>query len=173
MLCKLSKKCLKRYMNRLILCITLLLTCFYAWSNTHCNSIDEISWIVGDWQQTTSSKDNSKIAHENWQRVSEDTLEGVGFTLDKNTKIVFQESLRIVVMQERLFLLAKINENELPVAFKAKECSKNSVLFENLAHDFPQQLHYLQVENSLKVKVSDTEGKGFTLLYSRVQGTNR
>lgn len=165
--CKLSKNCRKRYMIKLILSITLPLTCFYAWSNTSCKSIDDISWIAGDWQQVTAGKASSKVAHESWNQVSSNTLEGLGFMLDKNDDVVFQESLRIVEMQGQLFYLAKTDGNALPIAFEADSCDRNQVKFLNLSHDFPNIIHYTLSKEGLKVAVKDNEGKGFTLEFKR------
>ena len=143
-------------MIRLILSITLPLTCFYALANTQCKTIDQIAWIVGDWQQVSNS-----------------TIEGLGFTLDQNEKVVFQESLRIVEMQDQLFFLAKVDGNDLPVAFKATKCTTHSILFENTKHDFPQRLLYTHSQSGLTVDVSNKQGKGFTLVFTQVQGWNR
>lgn len=154
-------------MIRLILIIMLPLTCFYTWSNTDCKSIDEIAWIIGEWQQANIRKTNAKVTHENWQRVSESTLEGVGFTLDENDSVLFQESLRIVAMQDQLFYIAKVNGNPLPIAFKADSCDKNHVKFQNLSHDFPNVIHYTHTQAGLQVAVEANDGKGFTLEFER------
>ena len=76
-------------------------------------------------------------------------------------------------MQDQLFFLAKVNGNDLPVAFKATKCSGNSIQFENPKHDFPQRLIYTRGKNSLKVEVSDEQGKGFSMAFTQVQVENR
>jgi len=154
-------------MIRLILSITLSFTCFYAWSNNTCKTIDQISWIVGDWQQTTATKTSSKTAYESWLKVSENTLEGIGLTLDQNDKVVFQESLRIVAMQDQLYYLAKVANNDLPVAFKAVSCDETHVKFQNQSHDFPNVIHYRFSQQGLHVDVTDNQGKGFTLEFEK------
>ncbi len=167
MLCKLSKKRQERYMIRLILTITLTVTCFYTWSKTSCDSTYDIAWMAGNWQQQKSNKQSTKVAKENWQQVSKDTFEGQGFTLDSQGKIVFQESLRMVRMQQQWFYLAKVKDNKLPIAFEAVQCANSFVQFKNTQHDFPQLLSYSLKNGLLTIEAKTIDGKGFSLVMEK------
>ena len=130
-----------------------------------CSSIASLEWILGNW-----SVDNGKnISTELWKEVSQTTFEGHGEVRSKLTKkLQSSESLRLVQMQGEIFYLAKVSHNELPVAFRLKDCSHNKAIFENPDHDFPRLLEYqLETENSLTVKVSDGKEKGFKVNYVR------
>lgn len=148
---------------------TLLLICCSAWSSYACESKHDISWIMGNWQQLELNNGETNVAYEKWHKVSESTYEGVGFTLNEKNKTIFNESLRIVVMQDQLFYIAKVTNNALPIAFKATKCTENAIQFENKEHDFPQQLIYTRSGNNLTVEVSDTIAKGFTIVFTLIE----
>ena len=147
------------------LCIGLLISSVTSNSFAKCASLDTLEWLNHRW----ISKTEEGLTVESWKRVSDAGFEGVGEVIDVGSgKVVFSESLRILEMSGELFFLAKVKENPLPVSFKVIECSQESAVFENSAHDFPQRLEYRrQSENSLKVSVSGQEGRSFDVFYTR------
>ena len=130
-----------------------------------CSSIASLEWILGNW----SVDDGKNISTELWKEVSPSTFEGHGEVRSKLTKeLKSSESLRLVEMEGEIFYLAKVSHNDLPVAFRLKDCSHNKAIFENPDHDFPQLLEYkLDTENRLTVLVSDGKEKGFKVNYVR------
>ncbi len=131
-----------------------------------CQSLSDLKWILGNWTTTESSK-NKFIILETWQQVSPNTYEGQGQTFDFNNTLLQSETLRLVSMFDEVFYFAKVNENPMPVPFKATKCNASTVTFENRQHDFPQQIIYQNVENGLNVRVQTIEGKGFGLELTR------
>jgi hypothetical protein len=152
-----------------------------------CSRLDTISWLLGDWQQSS----DKLIISEHWQQTSPMTYEGLGMSerrlavtepaatdaaqLDNkpalNSAASITESLRLVAMSDEVFFIAKVSSNPLPVAFKLSQCSDTLAVFENPQHDFPQTLSYQliktpQGDKRLKVKVFADNNAGFEINFS-------
>ena len=143
-----------------------LLNVFCATSFADCHSLRSLDWLPGNW---VAESEKAEI-HETWRKVSPRTFEGNGWTLDKDGKLVSQESLRLVTMDNEVFYMAKVAHNRNPVPFKAMQCSQQSATFVNLDHDFPNSIEYRQAGEEIHVNVEDLEGKGFTLKFKRQAG---
>jgi len=130
-----------------------------------CENLQSLDWLLGDWKMDTEKT----VVHESWHQVSNHTFEGKSFTSFNNSDQQSNiESMRLLHMSDGLYLLAKVPQNPLPVAFFAEECKNNSVLFVNPKHDFPQYLMYqLTTESELNVKVSSSSNPGFEMNYIR------
>jgi Domain of unknown function (DUF6265) len=126
-----------------------------------CYSIHSVQWLLGHWV----ADDGGKITTEWWKEVSPLTFEGMSETrTEASNQLLRSESLRLVEMSGEVFYLPKVEENDLPVAFKLTQCSGSSAVFENFTHDFPNKLEYhLDRDNTLTVTVSDGKDKGFTI----------
>lgn len=128
-----------------------------------CSDLSKMQWIVGKWVH----EDTQALIEESWQITTNQTLEGAGVTYSNQTKaVISSEDLLMVEMQNTVFLLAKVESNTLPVAFKLERCGASIYEFVNPEHDFPNRLTY-RVESStqLTVDVRDNQDKGFTLNY--------
>jgi len=126
--------------------------------------LNNISWLLGDWH----SEEGESIITESWIKVSENTFEGYGETRDINSGSISNfESLRLLFLSDEIFYLAKVNHNELPIAFKLTSISETSLIFENKDHDFPTKIEYVKVsENKMAVIVGNDE-KEFTINFTR------
>jgi hypothetical protein len=131
--------------------------------------LEKISWLLGSWR--LEGKDT--VTREKWVAVSSSTWEGEGIESKADGTVLFQESLRIMVMGGGIFYLAKVGHNPLPIAFSLMQSSGTSLVFENPAHDFPRRLTYtLQSPDRLKVRVEGKDEKtgkdaGFELSFTR------
>jgi Tol biopolymer transport system component len=144
--------------------VTHVLLSTTAYAQT-CTDLQQLNWLLGDWQQT---KTNS-LTTESWTVVSEQSLEGSGHSfklVNGEKQLSSTESMRILQMGGEIFFIAKVAHNELPVVFKAIDCTANSVAFINAEHDFPNKLHYQRQAEQLNVDVSDMAGKGFKVVFS-------
>jgi len=137
-----------------------------AWGSANaegCASLEVAEWLLGEWQGTRGA---SQLL-ERWQKASTETFEGMG-TTTRSAKVVESETLRLVAMEQRVFYVAKVAQNELPVAFALTQCDARRLVFENPAHDFPKKLEYqLTSPDTLSVHVSDGAQRGFTLTLNR------
>lgn len=128
-----------------------------------CSDLKPFQWLQGHW-----ASDDDWVRHETWQSISEDTMEGKGWSQTPNGESRDQESLRLMMMQDAVFYLAKVAHNRLPIAFKATRCQPDLAVFENPAHDFPQRLTYRLHDRRLHVEISDLEGtQSFNLVFTR------
>lgn len=126
---------------------------------------DEFNALVGHWQTTADAK--GRYVTEQWQLLAPDNFAGQGRQVTATGRSS-SEDLRLVQMGGQWFYLAKVADNNLPVAFALTQCQPNDWLFQNPQHDFPKQLHYRLVKpDELTVTVSDGAGKGFTLKFRR------
>jgi hypothetical protein len=158
-----------------------------------CSRLDTLSWLLGDWQQSS----DKLIISEHWQQTSPMTFEGLGVSerrtaatetaaaavtiSDKaalsntpSNTAISTESLRLVAMSDEIFFIAKVASNPLPVAFKLTQCANKMAVFENPQHDFPQTLSYQlshspQGDKQLKVKVFAANNSGFEINFSAIE----
>jgi hypothetical protein len=135
-----------------------------------CDSLDAVNWLLGNWVRA----DAENMTLETWHRVSADTFEGVGTTESYDGEILRQESLRLVVMSGKVFYIAKVTENDLPVPFVMTLCTDGEMTFENPAHDFPRRLIYwhhspdsANTPETMTVRVDDGADKGFSITFAR------
>jgi ketosteroid isomerase-like protein len=131
-----------------------------------CGSLDSMRWLIGEWFATGEKS----TWNESWSETSPTTWEGRGVESSKAEPArQSAEDLRLVEMGGSVFYVAKVAHNELPVAFRLKECGKDRLVFTNPAHDFPRRLDYVrQPDGRLQVRVSDGAQQGFTLDFSQV-----
>lgn len=124
-----------------------------------CTSLKTLEWLEGHWVNTSQSK----TINESWQKISDGTFEGKGWVESHDGRRLSQESLRLVKMGSKVFYLAKVAHNPLPIAFEATNCDLQTAEFSNPQHDFPNQLIYNKSAESLKVNIRGNDGKGFDI----------
>lgn len=126
------------------------------------DQLKKLDLLTGTWQ----SESDDMLTIEHWNKVSQNTFEGHGKTIDySSSETKSYESLRIVAMLGEVFYLAKVSHNEFPIPFKLIESSDSLFIFENQNHDFPKQIEYLFTDkNNMSVKVGSGE-KHFTIRF--------
>jgi hypothetical protein len=137
-----------------------------AWAGAHaqdCSNLQVAAWLLGEWQ---GMRGENRIV-ERWQKVSGETFEGIG-TTSRTDEMGESETMRLVAMEQRVFYVAKVEQNPLPIAFALTQCDAQRLVFENPAHDFPKKFEYqLTDPNTLSVRVSDGAQRAFTLTFNR------
>ena len=130
-----------------------------------CQSLATLQWMLGAWK----AQDERSATLESWDQVSPTTFEGRAEVVQKHSGETGDlETLRLVEMSGVVYYIAKVGHNDLPVAFKALECSDAGATFVNPDHDFPKRLVYrLEGGDRLTVDVSDGGSKGFSLEFLR------
>ncbi len=149
--------------------LAMLLFCLFSVTAVadECGSLSKIHWLAGEW----ISVGEQAIISESWQSLSDMSWEGSGETRDKTSgELRGSESLRLLAMGGEVFYVAKVDHNELPVAFKLTKCSDDRAVFENPGHGFPKKIDYqLQAENGLLVQVSDGADQGFEIRFQKAK----
>lgn len=136
-----------------------------------CRSLDAVEWVLGEW--TTAP--TRIVIRESWRRVSDATFEGEGVTTSvADGRVINHEALRLVVMSDGVFYIAKVTDNDLPVPFRLTRCSDGIAVFENPAHDAPQRLVYRPLGASAQGRAPEMEVRlegdgmdGFSLFFTR------
>lgn len=126
-----------------------------------CAQLEDMDWLLGNWQ----SEDKQTI--EIWRKASQSTYEGDTFAIEHGESS-HQESLLLSRMGTHIYFIAKPEQNPTPVVFALTSCSEDQILFQNLNHDFPNNIAYKKItKKHILVEVSDNRGKGFALDYHR------
>jgi Domain of unknown function (DUF6265) len=111
-----------------------------------------LSWMAGCWRQESSQR----VVEETWMAPRGDGMLGMSRTVAKG-RIVEHEFLQIRVQDGRLVYIAKPSRQP-EASFTAKSAGAREVIFENLAHDFPQRIIYrLQSDGNLAARIEGTE----------------
>lgn len=101
------------------------------------SSVDELKWLSGCWESVGGEPGSG----EQWSIPAGGTLFGVGRTI-RNGKTVAHEFMQIRSNDAgNIEFIAKPSQQE-GASFLMKSLSEKEVVFENLAHDFPQRVIY-------------------------------
>lgn len=119
------------------------------------SDLQQLEWLLGSWENL-SAEGNS---YERWKKISDTQYGGIGFVLS-GSDTVFYEQLLLEQRKDGLYYIPVVrNQNNAePVPFKLSSATNETFIFENLQHDFPQQILYRRVTpDSLYAEISGTE----------------
>lgn len=139
-------------MRRSLLCLVLLVGAAST-VTAAAAELASLDWLLGNWQRSGMAAGMSGAEH--WRRQA-DALEGEGRSY-RQGELRFQERLRIIDEGGQLYYVADVAGNPAPVRFALVEQGAQSVVFENLQHDFPQRIAYQRNGRRLTATVSAGE----------------
>jgi hypothetical protein len=131
--------------KRMKVLIALLLLPVLA-SSAH-SAEGDLNWLVGCWVSP------DKSGQEVWVVDGDRTLIGFSVALSA-AEVVFYELLSIRQNDDGSWTYTAHPSGQASAAFIAVEAHKNSVVFVNPNHDYPQQIKYLRDGNRLYASVS-------------------
>ena len=99
-------------------------------------TVEQLAWLSGAWEGMAGKAS----LEEHWTPVAGGTLFGVSRTIVGGKTVAF-EFLRIEARADGILYVAQPNGRP-PTDFKLIKLEGLSVVFENLAHDFPQRILY-------------------------------
>lgn len=147
--------------------LLLLVTIFSFYSCKKDNSIREVDWLIGTWENKTEEGTFT----ETWIKTNNETKEGLEYdrleaksTFIKNGDTLFQEEVILFKMDKWIYSVMASNQNEgKATLFKATSVRNNELVFENPAHDFPKKITYKLVsKDSLYAEISGNgKSQGF------------
>lgn len=111
---------------------------FFAATLSHStsNGIEQVSWLTGCWQL----KNPRRTVQEHWMAPLGNTMLGTGRTVHGDSLAEYE---LVGIRAGREGLTYEPHPSDQPSAvFTEIELTDHSVLFENKAHDFPQQIGY-------------------------------
>jgi hypothetical protein len=109
-------------------------------------------WMAGCW----SGQSGPLTFEEQWTKPAGDNMMGMARTL-KAGRVVFSEFMRIGVHNGQLIYTPRIGTNTRPVEFALKSQTAEQIVFENLAHDFPQRIVYRRTSDGLHARIEGSE----------------
>ncbi len=110
-----------------------------------------VAFLVGSWADAAGE------VEEHWIPPKAGAMLGVNRTV-KGGKMVFFEYLRIELDEQgRIVYRASLMGLAPPVTFTLVSHAENQATFENLAHDFPQRIHYKLVGDELQMRIEGVE----------------
>lgn len=128
---------------------------FCSWTAQQKSGIKKAEWLIGTWENKTQRGS----IYETWTKINDHELHGKSYILKEKDTIIF-ETIRLVQEPGGLVYIptVKNQNNNSPVRFTSKTISDNSIVFENLKHDFPQIISYTKVSSdSLVAEISGTK----------------
>ncbi|HWK88572.1 MAG TPA: DUF6265 family protein [Longimicrobium sp.] len=128
--------------------------------------VDDVGWMAGCWE----GHDGETVTEEQWSRPRGGTMFGFSRTIQGDSTAWF-EFTRIEERGDSLVFIANPS-GQAGGEFTAKEVSEARVVFENLAHDFPQRVIYFTVgADSLGARIEglqNGQAAGADFAYGRV-----
>lgn len=125
--------------KRSLACIVLFIVCGAVAVRSQTASVDTLGWMVGCWELNVPQRQMTIAEH--WMKPSGGTMIGMSRTV-RGGKTMGFEFIRIVTTESGIDYVAKPSSSKDETAFKLVKASATEVVFENLAHDFPQRIIY-------------------------------
>jgi hypothetical protein len=138
--------------NLFITIVSMIILCAYTTKQR--NDIKKAEWLIGTWENKTQRGS----IYETWSKTSDNELSGKSYIVKEKDTVVF-ENIRLIQEQGGLFYIPAVNNQNdgLPVRFAPKSISETQMVFENLQHDFPQNISYTKINtDSLVAVISGT-----------------
>jgi hypothetical protein len=116
--------------------------------------LQELYWLEGTW-----ACENQPGVYEEWKRLPDGSLQGMGYFL-KNKEKNISERMKIEKIGDRLFYIVQLTGSRREVRF-ALEIRQNRFVFSNRKHDFPQIIMYERLKTRrFKAVISDFSPTG-------------
>ena len=129
---------------------TLCLFVGAASANAADPTLDSLAWLAGSWIERNAEA----TTEEHWIAPSGGVMLGLNRSTAASGKTSF-EFLRIAQTPVGISYFAS-PQGRPATEFKLKELAEKKVVFENPAHDFPQQIHYWLTDGALHARIQGT-----------------
>jgi len=113
--------------------------------------------LVGTW------KVNGLDSYEHWDQLDESSMKGFSYEI-RNGQMIVSEYLEIRQKKGKVTYTAAVRDQNQgkPIPFLMRQ-QHDTLIFENLNHDFPKRISYIKVsENKINVHLSDLQEKAST-----------
>jgi Domain of unknown function (DUF6265) len=146
-----------------ILIFFLFILSFSCKQKTTSNPKINLDWLIGCWVYTDEMGDYT----ETWEKKGSNTYNGNAIQI-KGKDTTFAESMKLDSIQ---LVVKMIGQNEdKAVAFPIKNSTDSSVIFENLAHDFPQRIVYSKPnKDSITAYIEGKTKEGNNRIYFKMR----
>ncbi len=127
--------------------------------------VERLGWLAGCWEYTSAQGS----VEEQWMGPRGHTMLSVGRTI-RGDKLVEFESV-LIREQDRVLAYESHPSGQPSAVFLSTALDENSVVFENLRHDFPQRIGYRRDGDSLRAWIEgprDGQSRRVEFPYRRV-----
>jgi len=138
-------------MKKLVLLASLLLVISCKKDNL-ADKLNPAQWIIGSWEQKT----DKGILTESWQRQNDSVFVGSCYFINESDTL-HSETILLEQRADSITYSANVKgqNNDKAVPFRLTTANTNSLVFENLKHDYPQKIVYQKNKsNGLVVTIS-------------------
>ena len=152
-------------MSRLPLAVALVMAA-PVMSGQTITGIHRAQWLQGCWETTTATR----TVKESWTAPEAGAMMGISRTI-QNGKMTAYEFIIMREEGERLTYVAHPS-GQLPATFLSTSVSASELIFENPAHDFPQEIGYRIEGDTLHAWIRGTQksrSRRIDLPYQRVR----
>ena len=113
--------------------------CFMAMAAGAADAADvqQLTWLQGCW----SLQSGDRVVDEQWMAPRADSMLGMSRTV-RGGKLVQHESVVLQLRDDKFDYVVSASGEAAAVTFTSTTVGPQSVLFENLARDFPQRISY-------------------------------
>jgi hypothetical protein len=123
-------------------------------------AVAELSWMAGCWRQ----ENGARVIDEVWMAPAGGLMLGTGRTVN-NGRVVEFEFMHIREDAGRIVFTARPSGQQ-EASFTMSKGAPREVVFENLAHDFPQRVIYRRDGDTLTGRIEGTQnGKAASVDY--------
>ena len=122
------------------------------------NHLDrDASFLLGCWQ----NKIGNEPMYEEWQKVNDTLYAGISYIIIEKDTVLLETMQVTAAKGAMLFTAVTKNQNdEKPVDFIRNQRFPETLLFENLTHDFPQKISYHAITNDSMYAEIEGKSKG-------------
>ena len=128
----------------------LLLTCVLTVSTSFGQSLNDLKWMLGEWEMANGSE----LTTESWKVQNDSTLVGKGVSL-KDDKVVFEEELSVELRNGQITYVAVLPHKT--AHFLLTNSGNQMAVFEDPKNDFPSKIVYEMTSNNLAVSLFGTQ----------------
>ena len=117
-------------------------------------SIDDASWLTGCW----SGGEGDTRSEEHWMAPDGGTMIGMNRTVRGNETVAY-ELVRIVETGAESLAYIASPSGQATTRFDLVRAGDDELVFENLAHDFPQRILYRRLDRDrIVARIEDESG---------------
>lgn len=147
-------------------------SCFRLQAQFSRDDFARMNGLTGAWRMVAKNG----LLYEKWLIENDSTMKGISFKMAGADSIPLEEVILHFNKGMIIYTAITANQNkQQPVDFTLITIQKGQYIFENRAHDFPQQVTYKLIGNdSLHATINGTINNNFkeiTYSYSRLRAT--
>lgn len=140
----------------LVIMVGVLLSCNNTETNTKENKEVEVNsenfdWLLGSWQRLNEKE--GRATFENWEKISDNEYTGMGFTLQGQDTVSY-ENLLVIMRDAKWNLEVRIKGSSEVTVFPLVEIKEKMFIGKNNKNDFPKKIHYFIENDQLKAIIS-------------------